>query len=231
MKQRDVLVFGLIIPLLWGCSAPIVIHPLESEDLPRLTSMANHPDGPYRIEPGDTLEIDYLYHPDMKQTDVVRPDGKISPKMVGELMVVGFTTDELSRVLVDRTSDRLRQPEVTVQVTKFSEKKIFVGGEVGKPGTVPYERGLTPLRAVIAAGGFRDTARVDSIILVRMERGGNAFLTRKLDLGRTVTDGADEILNLAPHDVLFVPKTYIANANVWVRQHFWEMIPVRFSVP
>jgi protein involved in polysaccharide export with SLBB domain len=214
----------IILPLLWGCGAPITIPPLSLEEIPRIEAAGNYPHQIYRIEPGDTIRIQYTFHREMDQEEVVRPDGKITTKLVGEIGVSGMTPEQLETLLVGRTADQLRNPEVIVGITRFGEKNVFVGGEVGKPGLVPYRKGLTPLQAIIAAGGFRTTARLDSVILVRMGE-GDVFVSRKLNLAATVTDGIKEPISLAPHDVLYVPRTEIAEANLWVEQHITGLFP------
>jgi len=213
-----------------GCASTITVPPLTSEEAIRLEEAGNFPHRTYRIEPGDTIIVEYAYHPEMKQEERVRPDGTITASHVGEINVGGMTTTALADLLVARTSDRLRDPVVTVRVTHFNEKQVYVGGEVGKPGPILYQRGLTPLQAIIAAGGFRDTARIDSVILIRRGWAGEGFLSRKLNITETVTAGAREPLHLAPHDVLFVPRTGIAEVDIWVRQHITEIVPfIRLS--
>jgi protein involved in polysaccharide export with SLBB domain len=213
-----------------GCGAPIDVPPVTAADVATLQRTANLPDRLYRIEPGDTLFIRYPFHPEMDQEVVVEPDGKIMATRVGVIPVAGLTMTELGQLLKDRTADRLRDPEVVVSIRRFADKTVFVGGEVGKPGVIAYRKGLTPLQAVIAAGGFLVTARVDSVILLRNAESEQNFVARKLDLAQTVTDGTREPLVLAPQDVIFVPRTAIANANLWVRQHFTELLPfVRLS--
>jgi protein involved in polysaccharide export with SLBB domain len=214
----------IILPLLWGCGAPITVPPLSLEEIPRIQAIGNYPHQNYRMEPGDTIRIQYTFHGEMDQEEVVRPDGKITTKLVGEIGVSGMTPEQLETLLVGRTADQLRNPEVIVGITRFGEKNVFVGGEVGKPGLVPYRKGLTPLQAIIAAGGFRTTARLDSVILVRMGE-GDVFVSRKLNLAATVTDGIKEPISLAPHDVLYVPRTEIAEANLWVEQHITGLFP------
>jgi polysaccharide export outer membrane protein len=214
----------IILPLLWGCGAPITVPPLSLEEIPRIEAAGNYPHQIYRIEPGDTIRIQYTFHREMDQEDVVRPDGKIAVKLVGEIMVSGMTPEQLETLLVGRTADQLRNPEVVVGITRFGEKNVFVGGEVGKPGLVPYRKGLTPLQAIIAAGGFRTSARTDSVILVRTGE-GDAFVSRKLNLATMVTDGIKEPISLAPHDILYVPRTEVSEANLWVDQYITRMIP------
>jgi len=212
-------------PWLWGCAKPINIPPLSSEEIAHFQAAANYPHSSYRIEPGDTLQIRYPFHQEMNQDELVRPDGKVTATMLGEIMVAGMSTSDLEALLRERTSHRLRNPEVTVMVSRLSDKSVFVGGEVGKPGVVPYRLGLSPLQAVIASGGFRDTARVDSVILIRTGGEADTFVSRKLNLAEVVTQGMKEPIYLAPQDVLFVPRTAIADANLWVRQHITDLIP------
>lgn len=208
-----------------GCGRPINVASLAPSDIAVLDRAANFPHQVYRIEPGDTLQIRFTFHKDMNQDVLVQPDGKITTPHVGELAVAGLTTAELERLLVEKTSDRLRRPEVVVGVVKYSDKTVYIGGEVLRPGVVPYRRGLTPLQAVIAVGGFRDTARLDSVVIVRTASDGGV-ISRKLDLAEVVHDGAKEPIALAPHDVVFVPRTPIADANLWVRQHITDLIPI-----
>lgn len=209
---------------LGGCSVPITVPPLDPQDVSRLEAIANHPDRDYRIEPGDTLQIRYPYHPEMDQQEVVQPDGKITAALAGEIRVAGLTTREIRKLLVERTSDQLRDPEVIVGISRFAEKNVYVAGEVDRPGVISYRQGLSPLQAIIAAGGFLDSAKIDSVILIRTGD-ENELIARKLDLQAIVTNGEREYLALAPRDVLFVPKTPIANANVWVDQHVTQMLP------
>src|SRR5262245_38708208 len=225
MKPRAVIAGILLVVA--GCSSPpITVPALTEADINELKALANYPHLAYRLEPGDTIQIRYTHHPEMAQDEVIPPDGKITVKLAGEVDVVGKTTEELEKLLEEKTSTQLKNPDAVVSIVKFSEKLVYVGGEVGRPGTFPYRRGLTPLQAVAASGGFRDTARVDSVILVRTGGQDNKFVARKLNLETVVTDGVKEPLALAPHDILFVPRTDVADANIWVRQHIGDMVPL-----
>jgi protein involved in polysaccharide export with SLBB domain len=99
---------------------------------------------------------------------------------------------------------------------------------VQKPGTIPYRTGLSPLQAIIAVGGFQTSAQTDSIILVRAAGPDEKFITRKLNLAEVIADGVREPIYLAPHDVVYVPKTQIAEANLWVKQHITDLLPFLF---
>jgi protein involved in polysaccharide export with SLBB domain len=216
---------AFVFPFLWGCGRTITVPLLTPDQVAHVEAVGNYPERNYRLEPGDTLKIAYTFHSDMDQDGtVVQPDGKISATQVGELVVAGLTTAELEKTLVERTSDRLRNPEVVVTISKFSEKRVYIAGEVNKPGSVLYEKGLTPLQAAIAAGGFTEAARLDSVILIRPVINGDP-IARKIDLASVIADGNKELVYLAPHDVVYVPKTAVAEADLWVRQHIIEIVP------
>lgn len=235
------LVLGLIIlPLLWGCGVPVTVPPFTSDDILHLDAAGNFPHHVYRIVPGDTLNIRYTFHPEMNlgvRSDsdksggvVVQPDGKIAVPLVGEIRVADMTTTELEKLLVERTSDRLRNPEVVVSIAAFAERNVYVGGEVGRPGPIPYRKGLTPLQAIIAAGGLMNTAHKESVVLVRGASSENKFISRKLNLTEAISDGTKEPIYLAPYDIVYVPKTGVAEANLWVQQNITDIIGPFFGI-
>jgi len=228
VKHACTIVLALVLAVaVGGCtSPPITVPPLTDADLAEMNAKANFPHEAYRLEPGDAIQIRYMHHPEMAQDDVIPPDARINAKLVGEIEVGGLTTDELEQLLAKRASEHLKDPQVVVSVTRFSEKLVYVGGEVIRPGTMLYRRGLTPLQAVAASGGFRDTARTDSVILVRSSGSEANFIARKLNLEQVVRDGVREPLPLAPRDIIFVPRTEVTDANIWVRQHITDMVPL-----
>lgn len=131
-----------------------------------------------RLEPEDSLSIRYTFHPEMNQAEIVRPDGQNSAMLVAEVPVAGMTAADLSKFLVEQTSHRLCESKVMADLLRSSEKTIYVGGEVGRSGAVPCRSGLSPLRqAVLVAGGFRETARFDSIILVLVRAQGQETIS------------------------------------------------------
>jgi len=232
MRQRGlplllVICVAVAVVAVPGCGPAINVPAFSPVEMARLqTHSAEFQQHGYRIETGDTVTLKYPYHPEMDQETVVRPDGRITVSGFGNVDVAGRTATEVVGDVKRLTSTRLKNPEVVVNVQKFSERPVFVGGEVGKPGSLVHRRGMTPLQAVIAAGGFLPTARLDSVILVRQQAGADGqYLARKLDLERAVHEGEKEPIELAPNDIVFVPKTAIANANLWVKQHISDMIP------
>jgi protein involved in polysaccharide export with SLBB domain len=230
-RHRGVLIAVVTVALLpLAACAPIAVAPLSAEDIARMKAAADEVDRSYRIDPGDTLHLRYLFHPEMDQEVLVHPDGSITATGIGPLTVGGLSTGELESLLKEKSSDRLRDPEVVVTIRRLADKTVYVGGEVGRPGMFVYRKGFTPLQAIMAAGGLLSTARVDSVILVRPAAGAQP-IARKIDLERVLSHGEREPIHLAPNDVVFVPRTPIANADVWVKQHIIDLIPIRFTVP
>jgi protein involved in polysaccharide export with SLBB domain len=219
--------------VLVGCGPSVNVKPFSPEELARLQNESAEVERRgYRIAPGDTLLIKYPFHSEMDQEAMVRPDGTFTATGVGPLPAAGMTSVEVADHLKAKTSRRLKDPEVVVSISKYGERGVYVGGEVGRPQMLVYRKGLTPLQAIMAAGGFQPTARIDSVILVRPNGGREPLLARKLDLGRVINHGEAEQVSLMPQDVLFVPRTAIANANVWVRQHVTDLLPfIRLSMP
>ena len=222
-----------VVLALVGCGHGVNVQPFSPGEIARLQNeQADIERRGYRIEPGDTLLIKYPFHPEMDQEAVVRPDGSFTATGVGALPAAALTSVELADELKKKTSHRLKNPEIVVTISKYGERGVYVGGEVGRPQMLVYRKGLTPLQAVLAAGGFLPTARLDSVVLVRPNSGTEKFLARKIDLEQVLSDGAPEQVGLLPQDVIYVPRTAIANANVWVRQHITDLFPfLRLSTP
>ena len=178
----------------------------------------------YRIQLGDELHVRFIYQPDMSEQVPVRPDGRISLVSTGEIDAVGLTPTDLERVIVERSSSRLRNPEVTVIVTKLGEQRVYVGGEVLTPGYIPLRVGMTPLQAVLERGGFKPTAKKESVLLLTPGADGH-FSAARIDLKVVLDSGVPERVRLHPNDVLYVPPTWIADMDTVIDQYVRGLIP------
>ncbi len=178
----------------------------------------------YRIQAGDELHVRFTYQPEMSEQIPVRPDGRISLATTGEIAATGLTPSELERLIARKSGHRLKNPEVVVVVTKIAEQRVYVGGEVLKPGYVTLQAGMTPLQAVVQTGGFRPTAKLDSVLLLTPGEGGK-FSAARMDMAQVVDDGVPERVRLHPGDVVFVPTTWIADMNIVVDQYVRGLIP------
>lgn len=121
----------------------------------------------YVIGAEDVLAIKVWREPDFSSNYGVRPDGKITIPLVGDLQAAGLTPQRLSEQLEQALSEYINKPDVTVTIQQVNSKKFFLTGEVYRPGEYPL---VTPTRifdALSNAGGFRDFANKKKIILIR----------------------------------------------------------------
>jgi protein involved in polysaccharide export with SLBB domain len=190
------------------------------------------PPGEYVVQPGDTLTVRFYYHPEHDQEAVVRPDGKIVLNLIGEVPAAGQVPAALSEEIARRYSTNLRDPKVNVSLKSMNQQRIYVGGEVNRPGFVTYRDGMTAVQALLEAGGPKDTARVDEVVFLQKAPGESGYKPAKLNLAKVLEDGnmaGDQ--QLGPADVIFVPKSGIAKLNQFVDQYIIRMIPIRPSLP
>ncbi len=205
-----------IVAVLGACGGPAVKNPTfvgaPGTQLPPLAPE-------YRITAGDRLAVKFFYNADLNQEVLVRPDGRISLQLLQEVMAAGRTPAELTEELTTGYSKHLEQPEITVIVNAFGGQRIYVGGEVGAPGLRELGGPTTVLQAISASGGFRDTARKDEVAVIRRGPEDRPFIIA-LNLSKAM-DGTDmsQDIYLVPYDTVLVPKSGIANVNLWIQQY------------
>jgi protein involved in polysaccharide export with SLBB domain len=227
--RRVSLAVVLAIAALWltaGCATSTTSSGAVATAVAANAAAVNVPVPEYRIQPTDTLQIKFYYHPDHDQEVVVRNDGKIVLPLIGEIDAAGRPPADLAADIAKAYSVSLREPKVDVFVKTMNERQIYVGGEVNKPGFLPYREGLTALQASLASGGFKDSGDVAQVMVLK--RVANGYEATKIDLTKALEEGdpnADR--PLGPTDVVFVPKTGIAKAGQWVQEHILNIIPFR----
>ena len=121
----------------------------------------------YVIGPEDLLFVKTWREPDFTLPVVVRPDGKITMPLIGELQAGNLTPQELTNHIKEQLSRYLNNPDVTVFVQQVRSKKYYIDGEVGHPGFFPLVTPTTVLEALSNAGGFRDFANLKDIRILR----------------------------------------------------------------
>jgi protein involved in polysaccharide export with SLBB domain len=218
----------LLCGLVAGCTAAPVEAPLPPVSEPLSPSLVDT--GQYRLEPGDVLRIKFIYQPEMDVRLEIDPDGNISIPGVGEVQARGKTAEELATDIETLSSTNLRDPDVTVIVAQLGPRKVFVTGEVRLPGPVLYRVGMTPMQAIIDRGGFTEVARIDSVLHVTSK--DNTVEATRLDFSGEIKDGSPELHALAVNDQIIVPRTFIGDANAFVRLYIRGLMPTmpRFGV-
>jgi len=172
------------------------------------------------------VDIKFFFNPQIDQSVIVRPDGKISLPVVDDVQAAGLTPSELDALLTQIYARELRKPMVTVIVKTFTGRQVYVGGGgVGKPGVVQLATHMTALQAVINAGGFLDTAKPEATLVIRQGGAADAPIPIRLDLEESI-DGETTMgdIQLYAGDVVFVPKSHIANANLFVKQYISQLL-------
>lgn len=161
----------------------------------------------YLVGPLDELKIEVFGESDLSQTVNVRPDGKISLPLVGDLLVTGLTVVQVGQRLSEALKAYLKTPRVTVTLSKprpdAVQKFVYMVGQVKSPGSYEIRVGWTVMEAIAEAGGVTTKAALKKATLLR--RGSNQSVT--LDLDRLLLKG-DQTANLALEggDVIMVPE-------------------------
>lgn len=181
----------------------------------------------YVIGPGDVLEINVWRHPDLNTQATVRPDGKVSFPLIEEIYACNISPSALKKEIAKKLSKFIQDPEVTVNVLTFQSKKFFVMGEVNMPGVYPFEGSEGAFEAISKAGGYKqNTAALKSVMLIRKGYSSKPEVLR-LNIYKLITKGdLSQDVKLDAADIIFVPKTFIADIDTFIDQFFTKTDPV-----
>jgi polysaccharide export outer membrane protein len=125
----------------------------------------------YVIGAQDVLDISVWKEPEVSRTVPVRPDGKISLPLLNDVQAAGLTPSQLAAQLTESLKRFVANPQVTVIVTTINSQRIYIMGEVSRPGAYPLLPGMTVLQALSSGGGFTPYANLKKIYLLRQENG------------------------------------------------------------
>ena len=156
----------------------------------------------YRLGPGDKLRIEVYKDTQLSQSLQVRPDGKITLPLVGDVLAAGKTPIELRNALTTSLKEYVTNPVVTVIVVEATAAQVYVIGEVANPGTLVMQGPMTVLQALAQVGGLREFADRDDIRILRKQP--NGVRTIEFDYKRAVR-GDTEPMFLQPGDTVVVP--------------------------
>lgn len=123
--------------------------------------------GDYKLHAGDKIQVLVWKEVDLQRTVIVRPDGKFSFPLAGEVQAAGRSADAIRVDIEGRLKKYIPEPLVTVSVEDVAGNRIFVIGQANKPGMFVMNRQLTVLQALALAGGTTPFAKLDGIIIVR----------------------------------------------------------------
>lgn len=201
--------------LLVSLVALVATLPLAAQTPPAQPAVDQDPAaGPiesfYKLQPSDVLFVKYRYTPEYDATVTIRPDGFITLPIVGEVRVAGLTVADARREIVKYASQRLRDPELTLELKDFLKPRFTVGGQVDKPGQFELRGRVTVLEAIAMAGGFKNSAKHSQVVLFRRYDEARA-LTRVINAKRLQkANSVAEDPDLRAGDFLFVPQNNLS---------------------
>ena len=219
--------FVLLSVALYGCAttpkwSEMPLPPAAAADAAAAPTAA--PEEKIVLQAYDTIRIKFLYWPELDDEQMIRPDGKISLLMVGEVEAQNRTPDELQKELIKLYEPKLNEPEINVVVSSLANNRVYIGGEVSTPGLILIQGKLTLLSAIMQAGGFLQASAKKSSVVVVRQQAGKQF-ARTVDLSDALKGTETEPFYLQPYDTVYVPRTAITHVNEFVAQYIDGVIP------
>jgi len=157
------------------------------------------------LGPGDVFDVRVYGEKELTNTYRVASDGSIDFPMVGTVSVDGLTPTDVTRLLQTRLIEGkfLKNPNISILVKEYNSKKISVFGQVSKPGTFPYEEGMSVVEAISRAGGFTSMARTNDTTVTRVVEGEERKFKVPVE---AIGQGRASNFVLRPGDIVFVPE-------------------------
>ena len=227
-RQTLRLLSSLWLPPLLAACGPMLKQGTSLTDIQKDDELRSK--GGYVVSVGDQIEVVHLVDTDYNAVVLVKPDGKISlPGLPMDVAASGRSTADLAKELNQDYMKYayIKRPNFSLIVRSYGAQQVFVGGEVQHPGYLEFQGGERNLMQVLmAAGGMTPTARTNEVLIVRNNVAGKRMIfsvnTDKIVSGEDL--GQDVAIH--PLDTVLVPRSDIAQADIWVDQYIRQMIPV-----
>jgi polysaccharide export outer membrane protein len=177
---------------------PATSKPPDAQPAPKAAPIA----ADYRLVPGDKLRVEIYKDTQLSQSLQVRPDGKITLPLLGDIPAAGRTPTELRDGITSALREYITNPVVTVIVIEATPATVYVMGEVNRPGTLAIMGPISILQALAMAGGFKDFAHTKDIRMLRKSATGVRTLT--FNYNEAIKGNGNPML-LEPGDTVIVP--------------------------
>jgi polysaccharide export outer membrane protein len=191
--------------LLAGCKGPKELErgqPLVQREVPPSEMVARG----NTLGTGDLLEIRVFQEQDLSGAYRISPEGTIDFPLCGKVEMAGQTASRAADALrACLGNGYLRNPQVTVLIREFNSKKVFVFGEVQKPGTFPFEDNMSVIQAITLAGGFTKIASKNNTNVTRLVEGQERKIRVPVE---DIGVGRERNFPLRPGDIVFVPESF-----------------------
>jgi len=184
----------------------------------------------YRLLPGDQLNVFVYSAPELNQTLIVGPDGRVVMPLAQPVMAANLTVEQLEQRLSHALSSQLIDPKLELAPLSYGSQRIFVGGEVNQPGIFELPGQIGTLEAIFIAGGFTDVAKTKRVVLVRRHPNG-APMMKIINLKSLLNERAmTDMTPLQRGDVIYVPRSTIGDINIFMQQYIRDALPINFAL-
>jgi polysaccharide export outer membrane protein len=224
--------------VLSGCATPSIPLPSRQSlyggphstgdfaDIGYATWNAGEP--PYRLYPGDVLEVSVPSAPELARTVTVQPDGRIDLPLIAPTMVADRSIVEAETSLARAYASQLLRPQVEISVKQAAPLQVFVGGEVKNPGVFTMPGDINALQAVLLAGDFLPGSRREEVIVIRRGADGQPMM-RTVNLRQAIyRPGGADAVPLRRFDIVYVPKTSLQAIGDVVSE-IRNALPIQFT--
>ncbi len=155
---------------------------------------------------GDVVEVRVYQEADLSGAFKISPEGVIDFPLCGRISVMGMTSTKASDAITSCLKNGyLKNPQVNVLVREYTSKKVFVLGEISKPGTFPFEENMSIIQAVLLAGGFTKVSAKNGTSVTRLVDGQEVRVRVPV---ADIEQGREKNFALQPGDIIFVPESF-----------------------
>jgi len=183
----------------------------------------------YRLYTGDQVDVTVLSAPELHRSVAVQPGGRITLPLVPPVMAADRTVPQVEAQLASLYATSLVRPEVSISLKQATPLRIFVGGEVERPGIYDMPGDIDALQAVVMAGGFKTSGATGDVVIIRRGPGGVPMARTANLRAFTKNPASADAVPLRRFDVVFVPRKAISEVALFVQQYLRDPLPVQFS--
>ena len=183
-----------IVVLLLVARSMIIAPPLHAQPAPSQDA--------YVLGPGDTIDVVVYGEADLSRTVTIKPDGSVSLALLGEVKAAGKTTKQFADQLVTLYAKYLKQPSITVTVRDFRVERIYILGQVSRPGEYQLRQAVGIMELLASAGGPTNRADLAKVVVIR-----GKTEAMQLNLLEAFATNRNPDVKLLAGDVLFIPET------------------------
>ncbi|MBJ80040.1 MAG: polysaccharide biosynthesis protein [Myxococcales bacterium] len=194
--------FILFLSMAYGCAHSPETHK-TGQTVPTGAPVAQPMSLP-TLGPGDVIEVRVFREEDLSGTYRVGSDGTFNFPLIGTTKIAGLTPNQSSQKIQNDLKAFLVDPQVSIFIKEFNSKKVFVFGEVQRPGTFNYENRMNIIQAITLAGGFAKFADRNGTFVTRLIEGQEKRIQVSV---RAIGEGKKPNFSLEPGDIVYVPQS------------------------